>query len=202
MGARFRARATLLQRECQLIVCLRIVRRKSDGLAECCDGAGEVAALELLKANADSERRSLLIRFLPIESFRFPHFNSGCVRLSGLPQHLAETQMSFRRFRPILHGFPKRGERLCCGALLFQDRSEHVMRIGVVWPAGDGFTQRTHGLVCAAGLPEDHTEGERRVGKRRVELGCAPQLGFGASEVVLLLERETEVVSRLRIRGL
>ena len=64
MGAGFRARASLLQRECQLIVCLRIVRRKSDGLAEFCDGAGEVACLELLKTDADSKRRSLLVRLL------------------------------------------------------------------------------------------------------------------------------------------
>ncbi len=62
--------------------------------------------------------------------------------------------------------------------------------------------ERAHRLVRAPGLPKHDSQGERRLGESRIEVRRTPQLGLRVGEVVLLFERNAQVVPRFGIGGL
>jgi hypothetical protein len=73
------------------------------------------------------------------------------------------------------------------------------VRLGIVVLLGDGGAQGGDGRLGPARLPQDDREREVRLRQRRIELGGAAQRGFGALEVVLLLQCRAQVVERFGV---
>ena len=72
--------------------------------------------------------------------------------MSGLEQ-LAERRVSLRRHRIDAARLAQLVERGIDLSFLLEDRTEHVVRVGIIGPADDCLLEQRHGLVGSPGLP-------------------------------------------------
>ena len=122
-----------------------------------------VAALQFLPPDAQCERRRLGVGLAVSEVVCLMTRRVRPRAVALLLQHLRQALVRLDRVRPQPDGLLELAKCLVGPSAGFQQRAEHVVRIGGVLVALDGFLEQLFGLAGPAGLPEDHAQRERRI---------------------------------------
>src|SRR5439155_5790257 len=113
-------------------MCRRVIWRRVDRRPELRNGAVEIPGVKKPPPRICREERRLLARLLfrDIRS-RFA-FGRGTFGVSKLAEHGCQSRMSAREVRLQTDSFSQSRRGILQLALLFQDRSQRVIRLGII----------------------------------------------------------------------